>query len=61
MPAFPPSAPPPDSSASLLLNSQSAGATADRVTPLDFAADVVSGLDDGIGIVLNDFKLPAPW
>ncbi|XP_031371725.1 tetraspanin-18-like [Punica granatum] len=61
VPVFPPSAPPPDSSAQLLLNSRSAGAFADRVTPLDFAADMVSGLDVGIGVVLNDFKFPAPW
>lgn len=60
VPVFPPSAPPPDSSVSLLLRSQSAGVVSGD-TPLNFAADVASGLDDGIGVVLNDFQLPAPW
>lgn len=61
VPVSPPSATPPGSSASLLSNLRSAGAFADGITPLSFAADMVSGLDGGIGIVLNDFKPPAPW
>ncbi|KAK4765852.1 hypothetical protein SAY87_007494 [Trapa incisa] len=60
LPVFPPSAAPPDSSASLLLSSQLADVVSDA-TQLNFAADVVSGFDDGIGVVLNNFQLPAPW
>ncbi|XP_021660111.1 tetraspanin-18 isoform X1 [Hevea brasiliensis] len=49
--------PSPDSSSvSLLPNSQS-----DSLRVLNLVADVAYGIDDGLGLGLNSFKLPAPW
>lgn len=36
-------------------------ALADRSSGLELAADVVSRWDDGLGLALRSFELPAPW
>ncbi|KAK9944913.1 hypothetical protein M0R45_010455 [Rubus argutus] len=59
IPVFPPpSAPSPDASLSL---SSDAGAVSDQITPLNFAVQLASGFDDGMGFQLNALKLPSPW
>lgn len=55
-----PPAPSPDSSQFPFLMSDTARVPDDKINPLAFAADMVSGSDDN-GLVLQFIKLPAPW
>lgn len=63
IPFPPPLAPSPDSSSlSILLNSRAqATRVSDQVNPLNFAADLVSGVTNTLGFDLQSFELPAPW
>ncbi|KAJ7972555.1 putative Tetraspanin family protein [Quillaja saponaria] len=60
IPITPPSAPSPDVSLSIPMNSQPAWVSG-QITSLNLAVDMVSGFDDGVGFDLHSFKLPAPW
>ncbi|GLT41496.1 hypothetical protein SLA2020_155560 [Shorea laevis] len=59
--APPPLAPSPASSLSFLFNYQARNGIFDDATPLNLAADLVSGMDNGLAFDFNSIKLPAPW
>lgn len=61
-PVFPPPAYPPGSSPAPLSSARSAEmARSDRSSGLEIAARAVSRFDDGLGLALGSFELPAPW
>ncbi|XP_022967314.1 tetraspanin-20-like [Cucurbita maxima] len=63
LPVSPPPSPLPalaPSPASFYLSSESV-AVADRIMPINLAADLTPGFDTELEIDLNAFKLPAPW
>lgn len=56
----PPLAPSPSSTLSILFNSRSQ-ARNEVLDDVNLAADLVSGLDNGLGFDLSSIQLPAPW